>query len=287
MPKRIAYLGPPGTYTEDATERYDPTAERYPYPTISATVEAVRSGEADEGVAPIENSLEGAVNDTLDLLIRESTLLVRQEVLVPIRHCLLVKPGTTAEEVQAVYSHPQALGQCRRYLESAFPNAQVVASLSTAGSVEQMQGSEAPAAAIASRRAANLYGAEALAEDIQDQAGNTTRFVVLANEDHPPTGDDKTSICFDFDQDKGPLVGDTPGLLYNVIGEFARRDISMTKIESRPAKREMGRYIFLVDLTAHRLDPLMVEALEAVRIRTSTLKVFGSYPRYREPGSAS
>ena len=104
MAKRIAYLGPRGTYTEDATERYDPTAERYPCSTISATADAVRSGEADEGVAPIENSLEGAVNDTLDLLIRETTLLVRQEILVPIRHCLLVKPGTRGRDIQVVYS---------------------------------------------------------------------------------------------------------------------------------------------------------------------------------------
>lgn len=283
MAKRIAYLGPPGTYTEDATERYDPSAERAPYPTIAATAEAVRSGEADEGVAPIENSLEGAVNDTLDLLIRETTLQVRQEILVPIRHCLLVKPGTQAAEVEAIYSHPQALGQCRQYLEAHFPQAGIVASLSTAASVGQMQDSGVPAAAIASRRAANLYGAEVLAEDIQDQGGNTTRFVVLAKEDHAPTGDDKTSICFDFDEDQGPLVGDTPGLLYNVIGEFARRNISMTKIESRPAKTEMGRYTFLVDLMGHRTEPTMAEALEAVQRRASRVKVFGSYPRFRQP----
>ena len=282
MPKRIAYLGPPGTYTEDATERYDPAAERYPCPTISATAEAVRNGEADEGVAPIENSLEGAVNDTLDLLIREDVLLVRQEVLVPIRHCLLVKPGTRATDIRIVYSHPQALGQCRRYLEDTLPNARPQAALSTAASVEQMLAGDEPAGAIASRRAGNLYGAEVLQEDIQDQAGNTTRFVVLAREDHEPTGDDKTSICFDFDEDRGSEVGDTPGLLYEVIGEFARRRISMTKIESRPAKSEMGRYIFLVDLIGHRLDANMLEAFEGVGRLTSHLKVFGSYPRYRE-----
>ena len=282
MPKRIAYLGPPGTYTEDATERYDPAAERYPCPTISATAEAVRNGEADEGVAPIENSLEGAVNDTLDLLIREDVLLVRQEVLVPIRHCLLVKPGTRATDIRIVYSHPQALGQCRRYLEDTLPHARPQAALSTAASVEQMLAGDEPAGAIASRRAGNLYGAEVLQEDIQDQAGNTTRFVVLSREDHEPTGDDKTSICFDFDEDRGSEVGDTPGLLYEVIGEFARRRISMTKIESRPAKSEMGRYIFLVDLIGHRLDANMLEAFEGVERLTSHLKVFGSYPRYRE-----
>ena len=241
MAKRIAYLGPPGTYTEEAAARYDPEADLFPYPTVAATADAVRSGETDEGVAPIENSLEGAVNDTLDLLIREELLRVRQEVMVAIRHCLLVKPGTAASAVHAVYSHPQALGQCRDYLESVFPRVERVASLSTAAAVDQMLASDAPAAAIASRRAAALYDVEVLQEDIQDQAGNTTRFVVLAREDHEPTGDDKTSICFDFDEDRGSQVGDTPGLLYGVIREFAERRISMTKIESRPAKREMGR----------------------------------------------
>ena len=279
MPKRVGYLAPPGTYTEEATERYDADAERVPYPTFRAVIEAVRSGDVDEGVTAIENSLEGAVVDTLDLLIQEDTLHIKQEIMVPILHCLLIEPGTRAEDIKFVFSHPQALGQCRQYLENEYPNAQPVASLSTAAAVEQMQVSDVPAAAIASRRAGDLYGAEVLATNIQDQPGNTTRFVVWAQEDHVPTGDDKTSICFDFDEAKGTLVGDTPGLLYSVIGEFAQRGISMAKIESRPAKREMGRYIFMVDLLGHRQDVVLAEALESVRKLTSTLKVFGSYPR--------
>ncbi|MCH8939787.1 MAG: prephenate dehydratase, partial [Chloroflexi bacterium] len=177
MPKRLAYLAPPGTYTEEATERYDSEAERVPYPTFRAVIEAVRSGDVDEGVTAIENSLEGAVVDTLDLLIQEETLHIKQEIMVPILHCLLIKPGTRAEDIKSIFSHPQALGQCRRYLENEYPNAQPVASLSTAAAVEQMQASDVPAAAIASRRAGDLYGAEVLATDIQDQPGNTTRFV--------------------------------------------------------------------------------------------------------------
>ena len=279
MPKRLGYLAPPGTYTEEATERYDAEASRVPYPTVRAVIAAVRAGDVDEGVTAIENSLEGAVVDTLDLLIQEDTLLIKQEIMIPIFHCLLIKPGTRAEDIKSIYSHPQALGQCRRYLENEYPNVQLVASLSTAAAVEQMQVSDLPAAAIASRRAADLYGAEVLATDIQDRPDNTTRFVVWAQEDHAPTGDDKTSISFDFDEAKGPLVGDTPGLLYSVIGEFAQRGISMAKIESRPAKREMGRYIFLVDLLGHRQDAVLAEALESVRKLTSTLKIFGSYPR--------
>ena len=279
MPKRLGYLAPPGTYTEEATERYDPRADRIPFPTFKTIIEAVRVGEVDEGVTPIENSLEGAVVDTLDLLIQANTLHIKQEVMVPILHCLLIKPGTLANDIKTIYSHPQALGPCRNFLERNYPRAQLLASLSTAAAVEQMQSSDSPAAAIASRRAGDLYGAEVLTSDIQDHPGNTSRFVVWAQEDHAPTGHDKTSICFDFDEAKGTLVGDTPGLLYGVIGEFARRGISMAKIESRPAKREMGRYIFLVDLLGHRQDVALVEALKNVRKLTSTLKVFGSYPR--------
>ena len=279
MPKRLGYLAPPGTYTEEATELYDPEADRIPYTTFKAIIEAVRGGEVDEGVTPIENSLEGAVVDILDLLIQENTLHIKQEVMIPILHCLLIKPGTLVNNIKTIYSHPQALGQCRRFLESNYPNAELLASLSTAAAVEQMQTSDSSAAAIASRRAGDLYGAEVLTPDIQDHPGNTTRFVVWAQDDHAPTGHDKTSICFDFDEAEGTLVGDTPGLLHSVISEFALRGISMAKIESRPAKRDMGRYIFLVDLLGHRQDTALAEALKNVRKLTSTLKVFGSYPR--------
>ena len=158
MPKRLGYLGPPGTYTEEATERYDPEAERIPYITFKTIIEAVRVGEVDEGVTPIENSLEGAVVDTLDLLIQENTLHIKQEVMVPILHCLLIKPGTLANDIKTIYSHPQALGQCRTFLERNYPRAQLLASLSTAAAVEQMQSSNSPAAAIASHRAGDLYG---------------------------------------------------------------------------------------------------------------------------------
>ena len=279
MPKRLGYLAPPGTYTEEATERYDPRADRIPFPTFKTIIEAVRVGEVDEGVTPIENSLEGAVVDTLDLLIEENTLQIKQEIMVPILHCLLIKPNTLAKDINTIYSHPQALGQCRRFLEHNYPNAQLLPSLSTAAAVEQMQSSDSPAAAIASQRAGDLYGAKVLEADIQDQPGNTTRFVVWAQEDHAPTGHDKTSICFEFDEAQGTRVGETPGLLYEVVSEFAQRGISMAKIESRPAKREMGRYFFLVDLLGHRQDVALGEALENIRKVTSTLKIFGSYPR--------
>ncbi len=276
MTKRLAYFGPAGTFTEAAALRYDPDAQLLPFASIAAVAAAVDAGMTEEGVVPIENSLEGAVTDTLDLLIHESQLSIRHELVIPIEHCLLVKPGHSAEQVTAVYSHPQALGQCRRFIERCFPKAQAVAALSTAVAVEEMLQSQSPAAAISTARAAELYGAEVLARGIQDHPSNTTRFVVLAHQDHPPTGRDKTSLCFSFDDDR-------PGLLYSVMGEFARRNINLAKVESRPSKESLGRYIFLVDLDGHREDPTVQEALRGVQAEASMMKILGSYPRYTNP----
>jgi prephenate dehydratase len=275
MAKKIAYLGPPGTFTEEAALKHDDKAELVPFYSIPAVAAAVDTGLAAEGVVPIENSLEGSVTDTLDLLIHESKLLIRRELVLPIEHHLLVKPGVEAVTVQAVFSHPQALAQCRRFIDRCFPRAQVAAALSTTGAVEQMMSSSIPAAAIGTQRAAELYGAEVVARNIQDRSPNVTRFVVLASEDHPPTGRDKTSLCFSFDEDR-------PGLLFGVLKEFADCNINLAKVESRPTKESLGRYIFLVDLVGHRQDPTISHVLEKISARTSTVKVFGSYPRYDE-----
>ncbi len=277
MTKKIAYLGPRGTFTEEAALRYNASAQLIPFPTTPAVAAAVETGMAEEGVVAIENSLEGSVTDTLDLLIHESKLLITQELVLPIEHCLLVKPGTSAQEVKVIFSHPQALGQCRHFLERCFPQAQVMAALSTTAAVEQMLSSDRPAAAIGSQRAALVYGAQVLAEHIQDRANNLTRCVVLATTDHAPTGCDKTSLCFSFKEDR-------PGLLFGVLKEFARHNINLTKVESRPSKGGLGEYIFLVDLEGHREDPAIAEVLEKVRAQTALFKVFGSYPRYQGKG---
>ncbi len=274
MAKRVAYLGPPGTFTEEAALLHDKTAQLIPFPSIPAVAVAVASGMAEEGVVAIENSIEGSVTDTLDLLIHESGVLIRKELVLPIEHHLLVKPGTEASEVKVLFSHPQALGQCRHFIERCFPRVEVVAALSTAAAVEEMMASPHPAAAIGTRRAAELYGAETLAKGVQDQASNVTRFVVLAPADHPPTGFDKTSICFSFAEDR-------PGVLCEVLQQFAQRNINLAKVESRPSKESLGKYIFLIDLEGHHDDPLVSEALEQVHEKTSLFKVFGSYPRYK------
>jgi prephenate dehydratase len=233
----------------------------------------VSSGATDEGVVPIENSLEGSVTYTLDLLISQSGLSICKEIVLPIDHYLMAKTGTALAQVQVVYSHPQALAQCRGFLEQRLPRAQQMASLSTVAAVVDMKASHVPAAAIAPRRAAELHEVEIIARSIQDSPNNLTRFVVLAHADHPPTGRDKTSICFSFDQD-------APSLLYHALGEFARYGINLAKVESRPTKESLGRYIFLIDCDGHRTDPLVAAALAGLERQVSVLKVLGSYPRW-------
>ena len=271
--RTLAFLGPSGTYTEEAALLYDPGAELRPYPNISAVGQAVAAGETGQGVAPIENSIEGSVNFTLDLLISENSLFISYEIVIPIEHYLMGKPGTRLDDVQVVYSHPQALAQCRDYLERNFTNAVRSASLSTAQAVGDAVSSGVPAAAIAPRRSAALYNAEILASGIQDVATNATRFVVLSKSDHGPTGNDKTSLFFTFAED-------LPGQLYAVMGEFARREINLAKIESRPTKQSLGQYVFFIDCDGHREDPLMREAIEAIRGKVSLLRVLGSYPKW-------
>ena len=273
MAKRIGFLGPVGTYTEDAALKYEPKGNLVPYSTITEVGLAVSSGETDEGVVPIENSLEGSVTFTLDLLISQSGLSIAREIILPIEHFLMTAAGTRSPDIQVIYSHPQALAQCHNYLLRTFPQAQQTASLSTVAAVADMQASRLPAAAIAPRRAARLYDVEIIGQNVQDNPNNVTRFVVLAQSDHPPTGPDKTSICLSFEED-------APGVLYEALGEFARRNINLAKIESRPTKESLGRYIFLIDCEGHREDPLVEEAIDAVSRRVSMLKVLGSYPRW-------
>ena len=278
MARSIGFLGPVGTYTEEAALQYDPEADLHPFPTIGAVGLAVSSAITQEGVVPIENSLEGSVTSTLDLLISQSDLSIRQEVVLPIDHYLMASPGTRAADIKVIYSHPQALAQCRDFLERCFPNSQQMASLSTVAAVSDMSASSLPAAAIAPGRAADFHDVEIIGQSIQDNSNNVTRFVVLANEDHPPTGKDKTSICFTFDED-------APGMLYRALGEFAKRSINLVKVESRPTKQSLGRYIFLIDCDGHREDPLVNEALERLAEPVSMLKVLGSYPRWDSGGA--
>ncbi|MEX0683657.1 MAG: prephenate dehydratase [Dehalococcoidia bacterium] len=282
MTKRLAYFGPPGTNTEEAAlayaERVGAGFKLVPMPTITAVANSVTAGETAEGVVPIENSLEGAVNETLDLLVHTTApLRIYAETVLPIENLLLARPGTKADEITVIKSIPIAIAQCRGFIEREFPNAEIEAALSTAAAVEAVM-ARPGAAAIASRRAAVFYGAEVVAAGIQDRSPNHTRFVVIATEDHAPTGDDKTSIAFTFANE------DRPGQLVAALQELATRSINLSKIESRPSREKLGTYIFLVDVTGHRNDPALSEALAQIQGHCSTFRVLGSYPRYRLPG---
>lgn len=267
----VAYLGPPGTFTEQAAIKCYPTATLLPYPSIAESALSVIRNEADVAVCPIENSLQGAVTDTLDALLHQEGLHIRGELALQIEHTLMASSNTTIDQIQRIYSHPQALGQCRKYL-STFMNIELAAALSTAGAVQDALSSNVPAAAIAPLRAAKLYGATVLEEGIQDDNNNYTRFVILSKTDSPPTGNDLTSIAISFSEDRA-------GQLFAVVKEFAARNINLTKIESRPTRLGLGKYYFLMDFEGHRDEEEVTKLLEIISMEVSLLKIFGSYPR--------
>jgi len=275
-----AYLGPPGTFSEEAALLHaGADAALTPVASFPAVVAAVERGEAADGVLPIENSLEGQVTPVLDLLIHQTRLKIKAEVVVPVRHVLAGAPGATLDGITLVTSHPQGLGQCRRFLDQRLPNAEQVAALSTAGAVAEVAtGGDPTRAAIGPPRAVERYGAIVLARDIQDADGNETRFVVLGAEDAPPSGRDKTSLGF-------TVKANVPGALLEILVVFADQGLQMTKVESRPTKGGLGKYVFLVDLEGHRRDPAVAGALALVEERCATLWIFGSYPRFSPPAS--
>jgi prephenate dehydratase len=272
---RLAFLGPPGTFSEEAALKYEPAASLVPMASITAVATAIESGMADVGIVPVENSLEGPVTETLDILVHSpNPLSIKNEAVLPIEHYLLVRSGTKAESVKVLFAHPQALAQCRGFVERCFPKTTVEAALSNSAAVEEMMGRDG-AAAIGTRRAADIYGAEVLARGIQDRSPNLTRFVVLGKEDHAATGDDRTSIACAF------VVEDRPGLLVGALKEFSERAINLSKIESRPSREKLGTYIFLMDVDGHRTEEPLATALEAVKAQCSFFRVLGSYPKYR------
>jgi prephenate dehydratase len=274
-PMSIAFLGPRGTNSEDAALLYGGRdAEFVAFSSIPALTSAVETGLADVAILPIENSIEGPVSTTLDLLIHETGLKICHEVVVPIRHVLVTTPGTKLDDIRTVISHPQALGQCRRFLERFLPNAEQVGWLSTAGAVREVaEGDDPSRAAIGPVRAHELYGGQVLARDIQDIRSNLTRFVALARNDAEPTGDDKTMIGLTVKEN-------VPGILFRVIAPFAEHGIQMTSIESRPTKGWLGDYVFLIGFEGHRSEEKVAKVLSALTEPAAELKVFGSFPRY-------
>ncbi|MGI8485220.1 MAG: prephenate dehydratase [Thermomicrobiales bacterium] len=271
----VAFLGPRGTNSEEAALLYaGREAEMIAFSSMPALTMAVETGLAGVAILPIENSIEGPVSTTLDLLIYETGLKICAEIVVPIRPVLVTVEGATLDGITSVLSHPQALGQSRKFLERFLPNANQVAWLSTAGAVQEVASSNDPTrAAIGPARAQELYGGQILARDIQDIRSNLTRFVVLANEDARPSGDDKTVM--------GVIVKqNTPGMLAKVIEPFAHEGIQLTKLETRPVKGRLWEYVFLIDFEGHRTDPAVQRILHALEEPAAIMKVFGSFPRF-------
>jgi prephenate dehydratase len=272
--KRVGYLGPQGTFNEQAALAYAGSADLIPFPSHSAVVTAIHDGKVEEGIAAIENSLDGSITETLDALLRSEGVFIRAELVLPIEHNLIAAPGVKVEDIQVVMSHPSALAQCRAFLENHLPNARLEAALSTAAAV-MAAAKTTDTAAIGTRRAAELAGASILFEGIQDVSQNKTRFVAMAREDAPAGGDDKTSIAF-------TVAHDRPGTLMGVLRELSERRINLTRIESRPSREDLGIYVFLVDFQGHRTEPAVTEALAAVEAQSHYFRLLGSYPRSRE-----
>ena len=269
QPLRVAYLGPEGTFTQLAARRLFGLQARYrECATIDAVFEAVSSKDAAYGVVPFENSTEGAVSMTSDALL-DDKLVIRQECVLPIAHALLSRaPSLSA--ITTVYSHPQALAQCRSWLAKHLPRAQVVQTTSTAAAAREAKADDR-SAAIAAEIAAEIHALPVVRSNIQDRAENATRFVVLAREDAPPTGRDRTTIAFG--------VADEKGALRRVLSVLEDCNVNLTRIESRPNKNRAWHYVFLVDVEGHRKDEPVARALAAVAKSADFVKVIGSYPR--------
>ena len=263
-----AFQGEKGSYSHEACERYFGSnfAVR-PFRTLREVFHAVEGRQRMFGVVPVENSYEGSINETYDLLAN-TTLKVCGEVQVRVRHCLIAKPGTKASEITTVYSHPQALAQCAKYLRAH--KMEAVPTYDTAGSVKLVRAMRSrKAAAIASKRAAELHSMQVIGEGIEDSDVNYTRFLILGKKIAPRSGNDKTSIILGVEH--------KPGSLYRALSVLSRRRINLTKIESRPVKNTPWQYYFYVDFHGHIRDKSCREALRDLAERSTFVKILGSY----------
>ncbi|PZP64779.1 MAG: prephenate dehydratase [Azospira oryzae] len=272
QPLTVAYLGPEGTFSEEsAIKRFGSSAERMPCPSIDEVFRAVESRHAHYGVVPVENSTEGAVGRTLDLLL-QTPLKVCGEIMLQVHQTLLFN-GDSLAEVKRVYSHPQSFAQCQQWLASNLRHAERVTAPSNAEAARLASG-EPGAAAIASRRAGSRFQLKVFVENIEDDPRNTTRFLVIGPEDAGISGNDKTSLVMS--------ATNRPGAMRDLLEPFARRQIDLTRLESRPSRTGLWEYVFYVDIKGHREEPQVATALAEVGEKASLLKILGSYPCARD-----
>ncbi|MDP1719615.1 MAG: prephenate dehydratase [Candidatus Nanopelagicaceae bacterium] len=267
-----AYLGPVGTFTEEALKKITTSVDDLvPYANVTATLNAVRNGEAEFALVPIENSVEGVVARTLDELATGEPLVIAGEVTLPVTFALMVKPGATA--INRIATHPHAESQCRSFIAHSYPHAEMIATASTAGAAESIARGEFDAA-IAAPAAAAHYGLEIIADNIGDNDGAVTRFVLVTKPGHlpSPTGHDRTSLAV--------FIGlDHVGALLEVLTEFAKQNVNLTFIQSRPTGLELGHYHFIIDAEGHINDPSVSKALAGLREICEDIRFLGSYPR--------
>jgi chorismate mutase/prephenate dehydratase len=268
-PLKIAFLGPAGTYSQAAVCKHFGQAEQNrPLQTIEEVFREVEAGTAHYGVVPVENSTEGGVNQTLDGFIK-TPLKICSEIELPIHHHLLSRE-TELEQVKRIYAHQQSFAQCRSWLDNQLPTIERIAVNSNADAARRAV-NETGAAAIAGQTAAEIYKLQIVASRIEDDVNNTTRFAVLGQQEVPPTGNDKTSLLLSSPN--------KPGALYHLLEPFAKNNVSMTRIESRPSRQGIWEYVFFVDIEGHIKDVPVANALQALENHTSLIKYLGSYPR--------
>lgn len=263
----IGTLGPTGSYSEKAARQWDDKAQLRYYDDILDTVDALLRNEVDCSIVPIENSLEGSITLTLDLLM-EHQLKITGEVIVRIKHLLLSKGKL--EDIKVIMSHPQGLSQCRKYIKNKFKGIEIRSDLSTSHAAKLAFESK-EIAAIASVESAKMYGLKILDDNIQDMNENFTRFIVIGKTTPAPTGNDKTSIIVYLEKNR-------PGALYEILGEFASQNIDLTKIESRPTKKILGDYVFYIDIKGHVEEKIIKDTLTKIKGKVGMLKILGSYP---------
>ncbi len=274
---RVAFLGPAGTFSDDALRMAagDAAVEAAPAATVYEAIVAVERGEADRALVPFENSIEGAVRTTLDALAFDTaSVTIVGEYDHPIRHSLIARERIPLERIEVVLSHPQASAQCARFLRESLPAAEARAVASTAEAVRTVGETDRPWAALGAASAAELYGCVVLREGVEDVPDNVTRFVWIAPEGTAPEGDGpwRTSLVF------SELGEDHPGALVDALLEFSRREINLTRIESRPLRRGLGRYMFFVDLDGAAADGVVADAIEGLRAKAESVRILGSYP---------
>ena len=283
-PLRIAFLGPPGTFTEQAllSEPDLAAGVHVPYPTMADVLRATETGEVDVGFVAIENSIEGSVNVTSDTLAFDVDVLIQREVILNVQQHLLGVPGATVGAIREVVSIPHATAQCRRFIQRELPGVTTRAANSTAEAARAVaEAGDPKVAAVANELAAGLYGLDVLAADIEDHPENQTRFLaVRPGVVPPPSGHDKTSIVV-FQR------ADRPGSLLAILQEFAARSINLTKLESRPTKKALGDYCFLLDLEGHVADDVVADCLRAIQTKHGTVKFLGSFPSAAAEGPAA